>query len=314
MAPPMIGRPTGGVFGPDWSDEMALVINGERVDDAVLDGEFSGIKAYFESLGNVSCCERNDEFRGYARENVIARVLLAQEASRNQPPVPDAQVDEAIAKLQAEHGGEQRFYAAIGGAGPEQLAAVRRDVELNLRVRTMLEQLVAGDPTPPDAELRAYYEQHIDAYKTLEEVRASHILKAPSRGEQRDAAYQELREVRAQLLAGADFDELARAHSDKAQDHIDLGFFKRGELAEEFELVAFSMSVGEISPVFVSPFGFHLVKLTERKPATPKPFEEVRQQVLEHYRQDRQQDKTRQLVQSLQARAVIEDEVPAPVA
>lgn len=292
---------------------MALVVNGERIDDAVLDGEFSGIKAYFESLGNVSCCERNDEFRGYARENVVARVLLAQEVARSHPPVPDDEVDAAIAKLKEEHGGEERFYAAVG-AGPEQMAIVRRDVEVNLRVRAALEQLTASDPAPTDAQLRAYYEQHLDAYKTPEEVRASHILKAPTRGEQREAAYQTLRDVRGQLLAGADFDVLASEHSDKAQDHIDLGFFKRGELAEEFELVAFSMEVGELSPVFVSPFGFHLVKLTERKPAVPRPLEEIREAVREHLLQDRQQERTRQLVQELQARAVIEDEAPAAVA
>src|SRR5688572_10089246 len=291
---------------------MGLLINGERIDDAVLDSEFSGIKAYFESLGNVSCCERNDEFRGYARQNIVARVLLSQEALRNHPPVPDAQVDEAIAKLKEEHGGEQRFFQSIG-AGPEQMETIRRDVEVNLRVRRMLEKLSEHDPAPTDAELRAYYEQHLDAYKTLEEVRASHILKAPARGEQREDAYQELREVRAKLLAGEeDFDELAKKHSDKAQDHIDLGFFKRGELAEEFELVAFSMDVGEISPVFASPFGFHLVKVTERKPATAKPFDEVREQVREHLLQDRQQEKTRQLVEELQTRATIEDEVAAP--
>ena len=291
---------------------MGLLINGERIDDAVLDSEFSGIKAYFESLGNVSCCERNDEFRGYARQNIIARVLLSQEALNAHPPVPGAQVDEAIAKLKEEHGGEDRFFQSIG-AGPEQMEMIRRDVEVNLRVRRMLEKLAENDPVPSDAELRAYYEQHLDAYKTLEEVRASHILKAPARGEQREAAYQELREVRAKLLAGeVDFDELAKKHSDKAADHIDLGFFKRGELAEEFELVAFSMEVGEISPVFASPFGFHLVKLTERKPATAKPFDEVREQVREHLLQDRQQEKTRKLVEELQARATIEDEVAAP--
>src|SRR3712207_5131543 len=142
---------------------MGLIINGERIDDAVLDGEFSGIKAYFESLGNVSCCERNDEFRGYARQNVIARVLLAQEALRSHPPVPDPEVDGTIEKLKEEHGGEQRFFATIGG-GPEQMDVIRRDVEVNLRVRRMLEQLVADDPAPTDAELRAYYDEHVDAY------------------------------------------------------------------------------------------------------------------------------------------------------
>jgi parvulin-like peptidyl-prolyl isomerase len=291
---------------------MGLVINGERIDDSVLDGEFSGIKAYFESLGNVSCCERNDEFRGYARQNIVARVLLAQEAVRAQPPVPDADVERAIDKLKQEHGGEQQFYASIG-AGPEQLDLIRRDVEINLRVRNMLEQLCCSDPPPSEQDLRDYYQQHIDVYKTAEEVRASHILKAPVRGEQREASYQELRDVRSKLLAGADFEHLAKKHSDKADDHIDLGFFKRSELAEEFELVAFSMEVGEISPVFASPFGLHLVKLTERKPATPKPFDEVREQVREHFLQDRQQEKTRKLVEALQAKAVIEDDVPQAV-
>src|SRR5687768_6042134 len=215
---------------------MALIINGERVDDVVLDGEFSGIKAYFESLGNVSCCERNDEFRGYARQNVVARVLLAQEALRSQPRVSDAEIEAALQKLYEENGGEQRFLSSIG-AGPEQMEVIRRDVEANLRVRNMLERLGANDPPPSDDELRAYYDRNLDAYKSAEEVRASHILKAPARGEQREAAYQELREVRTKLLAGEDFDTLAKKHSDKADDHVDLGFFKRGELAEEFELV-----------------------------------------------------------------------------
>jgi parvulin-like peptidyl-prolyl isomerase len=292
---------------------MAMIINGERIDDAILDGEFAGIKSYFESLGNVSCCERNDEFRGYARQNIIARVLLAQEALRTLPPVADSDVDEAIKKLQEEHGGEQRFLQTIG-AGPDQMDGVRRDVEANLRVRALVEKISADDPEPTDDELRAYYETNIDAYKTPEEVRASHILKAPSRGEQRQSAYQELRDIRAKLLTGADFDELAKKHSDKAEDHIDLGFFKRGELAEEFELVAFSMNVGEISPVFASPFGFHLVKVTERKSATPKPIDEIRAQVREHFLQDRQQENTRKFVEQLQAKATIEDETPQPVA
>ena len=144
-------------------------------------------------------------------------------------------------------------------------------------------------------------------------MRASHILKA-SRGEKRHESYELLRDLRRQLQAGAEFEPVARAHSDKGDEHVDLGFFKRGELAEEFEIVAFSMNVGEISPVFGSPFGFHIVKVTERKPATPKPFDEVRDQVREHLVQDRQQENTRKLVEELQAKATIEDEAPQPVA
>ena len=290
---------------------MAIVVNGQVVGDDALNAEFSNIKGYYESLGNVSCCERDPEFRGYARDNVVARVLLSQEAQRALPPTPDAEVDAAFDKLKEEHGGEERFLMMIG-ATRDQLDLVRRDLEADLRVRRLVESLAASEPPPAEGEIRRYYEDHIEMYRTAEEVRASHILKA-SRGEQRHAAYDQLRDLRRQLQNGADFDPLAKQYSDKGDGHVDLGFFKRGELAEEFEVVAFSLDVGEISPVFATPFGYHLIKLTDRKPATPRPFDEVHDAVLEQMLADRRQEKTRQLVKELQARATIE-EVEEPVA
>ena len=290
---------------------MAIVVNGQVVGDDALNAEFSNIKGYYESLGNVSCCERDPEFRGYARDNVVARVLLSQEAQRALPPTPDTEVDAAFDKLKEEHGGEERFLMMIG-ATRDQLDLVRRDLEADLRVRRLVESLAASEAPPPESEIRRYYAANIELWRTAEEVRASHILKA-SRGEQRHAAYDQLRDLRRQLQAGADFETLAKQHSDKGDEHVDLGFFKRGELAEEFEVVAFSLDVGEISPVFATPFGYHLIKLTDRKPAAPRPFEEVRDAVLEQMLAERRQEKTRQLVKELQARATIE-EVEEPVA
>src|SRR5690349_21634611 len=64
---------------------MGLIINGQRVNDDLLGAEFAGIKSYHERQGNVSCCERDEEFRGYAKQNIIARVLLTQEAQSTTP-------------------------------------------------------------------------------------------------------------------------------------------------------------------------------------------------------------------------------------
>ena len=292
---------------------MALLINGQRVEDVVLDSEFAGIKSYFERLGNVSCCERDAEFRGYARQNVVARVLLNQEALRRLDPTPDAEVDAALQKLMEENGGEARFLASVG-ATAEQLPLIRKDLEVELRVRRLVDDLAAAEGDPSDEELRRYYQEHIEAFMTEEEVRASHVLKAPRRGEDRRGAYELLRDVRRQLRDGADFDTLAKAHSDKAEEHIDLGYFKRGELAEEFEAVAFSLDVGEISPVFTSPFGYHLVKLTDRKPSGAKPFDDVRDEVGRQYAEDRRQAKVRGLVKELESKATIEEAAPEPAA
>lgn len=284
---------------------MPLIVNGRPIDDGVLDSEFSQIKGYHERMNNVSCCERDPEFRGYARQNIIARVLLSQEAQRALPPTPPAEVEAALDKLKEENGGEQRFLAALG-ATPDQLDLVRRDLEADLRVRKLVEGLAEGQSDPSDADLRRFYDEHLDYFKTAEEVRASHILKS-ARGEKRHEAYEELRQLRKRLQSGEDFVELAKQHSDKGDEHVDLGFFKRGELAEEFEVVAFSLDAGEISPVFATPFGYHLITVTERKPATPKPFDEVRDQVRELALAERKQDRTRKLVEELQARATIEE-------
>lgn len=291
---------------------MAILINDQRIDDALLGHEFAGIKSYYEQLGNVSCCERDEEFRGYARRNIISRVLLAQHAMNTMPPTPAGDVDAAFEKLKQDHGGELQFYAQVG-ATPEQADTIRRDIDVNLRVERMVDDLVAKMPAPDEAELRQVYEENLPRFTAAEEVRASHISKAPPRGEQRQEVFELFRDLRRRLKEGSgDFDALAREHSDRGQEQIDLGFFRRGDLPEEFEAVAFSLDVGELSPVFISSVGYHILRVTDRKPARPQPFDEVRPQVEELLRQQRRQQKANELVADLQKTARIEDVAEEP--
>lgn len=298
---------------------MPIIINGERVSPDILDFEFSQIKSHHQNQGDVSCCERDDEFRGHANENIIVRMLLSQEARRTTEPVRKAEVDKAIKNLEKNHGGREKFFEAFNLV-PGDEGRVRRDVESTLHVEKMLDRVCADDGVPPEEELKRFYEGHLDRYMTVERVRASHILGSPSREPGKDL-YQSLRDVRRQILEGADFDELARQHSEKYDpagkppaddpdaprgDGIDLGLFARGELLQEFELVAFSMNVGEVSPVFASPFGYHIVKLTGRQPSAPKPLDEIRETVLADFVQDRRQGKVRTYVEELRAKASIE--------
>ncbi len=284
---------------------MPLIVNGTPVSDDVLYAEFSSIKSYFESLGNVSCCERDEEFRGYARQNLIAKALLAEEAARRMPAPEAAEIDAAIEAMKREQGDFQ--FAAMAATSPGELEGIRQEIAHNLRTQKMLEELWRDLPEPTDDELRKYYDDHLPAFMSPDEVRASHISKNPGHGENRESIYQELRLVRQKLLAGTDFDELAREHSDKGKEQIDLGFFKRGDLPEEFELVAFSMEIGELSPVFASTYGFHITKITDRKPAAPKPFEEAKDFARQMLVEERRKTRTQAVVSELQATARIEE-------
>ena len=284
---------------------MSLIINGKNIDEDVVYAEFSQIKGYFESLGNISCCERDEEFRGYAKQNIVARVLLAEEAERRMPAPAEAEVDAAIDSIRQEQGEFQ--FAATVATHPDQMEGLRREMSTNLRVQALLEEVFAQVPEPTDAEVREFYEKNIAAFMTPEEIRASHISKNPGRGENRQEIYQQLCEVRRQLRAGGDFDELAREHSDKGKEQIDLGFFKRGEYPEEFEIVAFSMDVGELSPVFSSTYGFHIARITDRKAAEPRPFDEVRDDARQLLLNERRKAKTQAVVEDLKKTATIVD-------
>jgi len=285
---------------------MPLIINGRAIDDAVLDAEFSQIKSYHERMSNVSCCERDAEFRQTARENVVGRVLLTEEAIRVVEAPSAEEVDAALERLKSEHGGESHFYAAMGIA-PDQVGLVKQDLEVSLRVNKLLEQLVAGEAEPAEGELREYYEKNIASFTDPEERRAKHISKGVSRMASREGLLDEFAAVREQLMDGADFDELAKAHSDRGSDLIDLGFFRRGDLPEEVELVAFTMRAGETSPVFSSSVGVHIVRLTEIKRAAARPFELARDEARRQVMEQRKRERAAELVKRLEKSAVIEE-------
>lgn len=285
---------------------MALIVNGRMIPDEVIEGEFQVIKAAYERMGRVSCCERDPEFRGYARDNVIGRVLLVQEAERRGVEVPEEEVRAEVDRLMEEHGGRAAFLAHAGLSEAEE-PLVREDVAARMRVDRLLASLWEGWPGPSEEEVRAWYDGHPEDYLTPEEVRASHLFKQVRKVEERGEVYDALREIRRQALAGADFDVLAREHTDKADKLVDLGYFRRGEFMEEFDVIVFSLEKGEVSPVFASQWGFHLAKVTDRRAPVPKPFEEVREQVRERVIAEYRMARTRDFVAALQETAVIDD-------
>jgi len=185
--------------------------------------------------------------------NIYVRRVLASEASKS-----------AVAK------------------NPLVLAAIEKAKERILS-DAMLESIDQRNQPALDAieaYARTMYNANQQKYGTPEQVRASHILIRT--GEQDAKA--KLQDILKQITAGADFDELAKTRSQdpgSAAKGGDLGYFGRGRMIEQFEKVVFAMSKpGDMSDVFESPFGFHIIKLTDKKPAGVKMFAEVKDQLM----------------------------------
>lgn len=266
---------------------MPLIINGEEIDEDIVEAEFRQIKGHYERTLQVACCERDPEFRGYAKDNIISRTLLNQEAQKRIPEVSEEDITARLQKLIQDAGGETQFYTNIGLVAKDE-AAIRPNIANGVRLDKMLADIYQPEPDYTDTELRSWYEDHLELFMTEEQIRAAHITKNLQGVQSREEVFKHLRKVRAELLAGADFMNVAERERSEEQQLIDLGWFKRGEFMEEFEVIAFSMTEGEISPVFTTQLGLHLCTVLGRKTPEPKPFEEAKPDVqrrkLDEYR------------------------------
>ena len=165
---------------------------------------------------------------------------------------------------------------------PLVLAAIEKARERILS-DAMLEKIdQKNQPSLQDLEAWAQssYKANPKKYELPEQVRASHILIRTAEPDAKAKAEAILKELR----AGADFAQVAKAKSQdpgSAAKGGDLGFFARGRMIKPFEDTAFGMAkAGDISGVIESPFGFHIIRLDEKKPAGLQPFAEVKDTLL----------------------------------
>ena len=137
----------------------------------------------------------------------------------------------------------------------------------------------------PESQITDYYSTHQQEFAAPEQVRARHILIRPKKEDEAgwDAALAAAREVRSKAAAG-DFAALAKKYSEDPGSKDtggDLGWFPRGRMVKEFEDTAFGLKPGEVSDPVKSQFGYHIIKLEERRPSSISPLAEVRDVVRE---------------------------------
>ena len=150
-------------------------------------------------------------------------------------------------------------------------------------------------------DVQRYYEDNEAQYSTPEEVRASHIL-LKTEGKDDAAVKKEAEDLLAKAKAGADFAELAKKYSEDDSNKDkggDLGFFPKGQMVPEFDTVAFSMQPGQISDLVKTQFGYHIIKMVEKKPATKRTLDEVRPQIEDQLKTQRAQEEAQRTVNDL---------------
>ena len=156
--------------------------------------------------------------------------------------------------------------------------------------------------TVPPADIEREYNNNIEQYSTPEQVRASHIL-LKTEGKDDAAVKAKAEELLKQARSGADFAELAKKNSEdeaSAKNGGDLDYFGKGRMVPEFDAAVFAMQPGQISDLVKTQYGYHIIKLVDKKPATTRPLAEVRQQLSDQLAYQRAQAQAADLAQNLE--------------
>ncbi|MDU0458130.1 MAG: peptidylprolyl isomerase [Geobacteraceae bacterium] len=181
--------------------------------------------------------------------------------------------------------------------GPE-IAEKLQDLKKRLIVEAYLKKKVETESNVSDEDLKKFYEQNKDKFKTGEQIKASHILVKTEK---------EAKDILAQIKAGGNFEELAKKSSvdSSSAKGGDLGWFGKGSMVPAFEKAAMALKEGQVSDVVKSDFGFHIIKLTGKRAAGIRPLEEVKDQIKGAIMPSRQQEVFQKIKEELKKTAKV---------
>ena len=269
-----------------------LIVNGHPLDRAAFDSMRESILDYYAQLYAQFGIDI-EIFRAGARGRlfdldldltaltaVITRGLVEAEAERLGVVITGEETEAEFQKqyqaMLDTYGMTEQdligYFALYGGTLEEFKEEGRASVAEQL-LYAAVQQAVVGPIELSEDELRAYFEEHKTDYSTEEQIEASHILVKTE---------EEAQAILAELAGGADFAELARTRSTdtgSAAQGGALGWFGRGVMAPEFEEAAFALEVGETSGIVQTDFGFHIIRVTNRRAASEPEFGEVADRV-----------------------------------
>jgi peptidyl-prolyl cis-trans isomerase C len=243
-------------------------------------------------------------------EGLIERELLYQESQKAGVKVPQGVVDDQLKALKKRFSDEKAFEKALADMDLSE-ADLRSRIEQEQSIREWIEKSFYDTSAVTEKEMKAYSDGHPEMFKQPESVRAEHILikvSPKATDAEKAAAKKKIEEIQKKLKDGGDFEALAKEYSDDTSKDRggDLGYFTRGRMVKPFEEAAFSLKVGEVSPIVVTIYGYHLIKVLDRKPEGTISYEDAKPRIQQVLKNEKVRTQLRARIADLKAKADIQ--------
>jgi peptidyl-prolyl cis-trans isomerase C len=263
------------------NDPIVATGKGFEIKRSQLDDAFINYSAGAEASGSAIPDGERALVRSKLLDNLIINRILLQKATPDDKTAVVKLVDQEIAMARSNAPSPEAFEGQIKARGLT-LAQVRdQEVDKQLAQRILVHDITNGIVIA-DADVKNFYQTNLPRFQLAERVRAAHLLvstldpltQQPLPPDQKKEKLKLATDLKARLDKGEDFTALVKKYSDDpgSKDKGGEYTFKRGQMVPEFEAAAFSMKVNQISDIVETKFGYHIIKLLEKYPASTVDF------------------------------------------
>jgi peptidyl-prolyl cis-trans isomerase C len=298
---------------PSVGDKVA-VVNGSVITQEELDREVTLVRQRFANMGRPIDQAQLLAIKGQVFETLISRELLYQEGQNKGITVKKEKLEAEYEGLKNRFSSEEEFKNRLSSMKFSE-EEVKSQIKRGLLIQEFIDKQIAQKVVIPEKEVKGYYDSHPESFKKPEQVRASHILiKVDPKADesQKAAARKKAEEIRRRLVEGEDFVSLAREFSEgpTSVKGGDLDYFGRGQMVPPFEDAAFALKIGELSDVVETRFGYHIIKVTAKKPETIVAYADIKERLQQYLRDEKVQQEVTVYLEGLKTKAKVERFLP----
>ena len=243
-------------------------VNNSPISRQQLKTEMNRLKQRF--YGDKMSVEQKKQMKKEVLEILIGGKILYMASQEKGLKVTAKEIDDFRTKSKKAYPDTNKFKNNFTDSDLRQQIAINKFITKEFADKTKI----------TDEESKKYYNDNINDFTQPAQVMASHILIKVSPNaskEDKAIALKKINDVQNKLQGGADFAAIAKKYSeDKSKENGgNLGFFMKGQMAKPFEDEAFRLKIGEVSKIVTTKFGYHIIKVTDKKPAVVIPYKEI---------------------------------------
>lgn len=291
--------------------KVVAQVNGENISGDVISRELKKAAQQYKKRGMPLNADQEKAAAKKLIDDEIGRTLLVLKAKESGISITREMMDERIKKVKAKFRSDAIFEHKLADMGMT-LDQYKAELETDLYMDQIINKDIESKIQISENEALDYYEKNKTKFTSPEKVRASIILLKfnPTKGKAGEQKIlKKFESILEQLRNGTDFSALAKKYS---QDSLaskggDLGYFTRKQMLPAFSDRAFKMKKGEISNIFRTGHGFHVLKVTDKKSAGTSPFENEKENIKSLLIKKKSSVATKEYIETLKKQAKIKN-------